>query len=252
MRAWIQVVKMHAYHLTVLFMISASVSACGRTSRVPGDVVEIIRAIDANDIPKLTALLDRGATPTPKDSPLSVLHAAITQFRDGKLICDDTALQLLLDHGADPNFVDQDSGASALEDALAMGDVRCAALLKQAGANVRAHGHSTQSALQFAVKGAVRTADTRILKLVLSWDIDPNISSGGRVSTALHEAAWANPAQADAAGAVITELLRSGADPCIADSEGNTALDIARNLKRSASIQRLLADAMRECAGRRG
>lgn len=77
--------------------------------------------------------------------------------------------------------------------------------------------------------------------------VDPNVSSGGRVSTGLHEAAWTNPAQADAAADVIAELLRSGADPCIADSEENTALDIAINLKRPPSIQNLLSDAIREC-----
>jgi ankyrin repeat protein len=126
-----------------------------------------------------------------------------------------------------------------------MGDVECARLLKEAGADVNQHGQSGQSILQFAVKGALRTGNTNILKLVLSWGVDPNVLSGGRGFTALHEAAWAMPGQ-DVVP-VVEELLRSGADPCIANSSGDTALDLATYLTRSAALQRLLTEAMRKC-----
>ena len=135
---------------------------------VPADVISLIHAIDEGDRAKLKMLLDAGAAPTPHDSPLSPIHAAITHFQGGKVECDSEALTLLLDHKADPNFVEPDSGFSPREDALSMGDMLCAAKLKKAGANLYQHGQSGQSALQFAVKGAVRTGDTSILKLVLS------------------------------------------------------------------------------------
>lgn len=232
-------------------------SGCGRTENagitdvmiqaenVPQDVIEIIRAIDAGDMPRLRRLLERGAVPTPTGSALSPIHAAITHFRDGQLICDSTALKLLLDHGADPDFVDQDSGFSPLEDTLAMGDMTCASLLKEAGADVNKRGLSGQSILQFAVKGAIRVGDMRILKLVFSWGVDPNVLGRSRAWTALHEAVASNPGQDSAP--VVAELLRSGVDPCIADSDGETPLDAAINLNRSSSVQRLLTDAMHAC-----
>lgn len=213
----------------------------------PRDVVAIVRAIDAGDVTSLRDLLERGATPTPPGSPLSPLHAAITHFRDGKLVCDYEALKLLLDHHADPNFVDRDSGFSALEDALYMGDIPCASLLKERGASVDRHGHSGQSILQFAVKGAVRTDSVEILRLVLSWGVDPNVLSSTESFTALHIAAWTNPGQAAEAEAVIAELLRAGTDPCIVNGRGQRALDIATNLRRAAPIQKLLAEATQAC-----
>ncbi len=263
MRSWAEVVKTSAHRpLAPLLTLGFLMSACGRSegqgdldrvnqaTQVPQDVIEIIRAIDAGDIPKLTDLLDRGATPTPDGSPLSPIHAAITHFEDGQLVCDSTALKLLLDHKADPNFVDQESGFSALENALALGDMRCASLLKEAGASIERHGNSGQSILQFAVKGAVHTGDIGILNLVLSWGVAPNVRSSRRGFTALHEAAWPSPGRAGAAEPIVAHLLRSGTDPCIADSDGNTALEIAKSLGGSAAVQKLLADAMRECARR--
>lgn len=257
MRSQGEFVRLWAHSTSVLLTIGLILSGCGRvqssqvtdtmsqSQKVPGSVIEIIRAIDTADISKLKSVLEGGANPTPEGSPLSPIHAAITHLREGRLVCDLTALKLLLDHGASPDFIDQHSGFSPLEDALAMGDDECARLLKEAGASIHRHGLSGQTLLQFAVKGAIRTGNTNILKLVLSWGVDPNVLSSGRANTALHEAAWANSAQ-DAAP-IVAELLRNGADPCISDSEGDTALDLARYLNRSADIQKLLSDAMSNC-----
>jgi ankyrin repeat protein len=260
MRSRWKLVSTRANSILALPLLVLFLPGCGRSaspgitdslnqgSTVPQSVKDIIHAIDAGDIPKLKSLLEGGAIPTPKGSPLSPLHAAATHLREGQLVCDSSALQLLLEHGADPNFVDQYSGFSALEDVLAMGDVECARLLKDADADVDQRGKSGQSILQFAVKGAIRTGNTSILKLVLSWGVDPNVLSGGRANTALHEAVWATPGQEVAP--VVEELLRSGANPCIADSAGDTAFDLATYLKRSTAVKKLLAEAMRECPGK--
>lgn len=249
-----------AQPIPTLLALGLLVLGCGRSespggthsldqaSTVPQGVIDIIHAIDAGDNSKLQSLLDGGAIPTPKESPLSPIHAAVTHLREGQLVCDSAALKLLLEHGADPNFVDRDSGFSPLEDVLAMGDVECARLLKDAGADVNQRGKSGQSILQFAVKGAVRSGNTNILRLVFSWGVDPNVLSGGRANTALHEAVWATPGQ-DVVP-VVEELLRSGANPCIADSAGDTALDLATYLKRATAVQELLAEAMRKCPGK--
>ncbi len=254
--------------ITLLLALGICLSGCGWITPappVPKDVLDIIHAVDAGDHAELERLLKAGATPTPAGSPLSPLHAAATHFGDGKLGCDSAALKLLLDHGADPNFVDPDSGESPLEEVLSFGDVGCARLLKAAGANINRHGKSGQSMLVFAVKGAVHVSDTSVVRLVLSWGANPNALDGdGTAYTALHEAANTTPGQD--AGPVTIELLQAGADPCIVDRAGatawdyvtgfkkviteipgQTALEIATNLEQKTSVQKFLTDAMSRC-----
>ncbi len=212
---------------------------------VPNDVIEIIHAIDMGDEARLRTLLENGAIPTPAASPLSPIHAAITHFSDGKLVCDTKTIRLLLDHGANPNFIDRDSGFAPLEEALSMGEMECITLLRTAGASIDTHGESGQSLMQFAVKGVERSGDKALLQLVMSWGVSVNVR--GRTFTALHEAAWINTPQI--AEYVVAELLRLGADPCI-DSDGQTPLDIAISLKRPANVQFQLRSAMTACPKR--
>lgn len=226
--------------------IAAAVSPA---TRVPQDVISIIHAIDAGDRSELRHLLEAGAMPTPEGSPLSPLRAAITHFRDGALVCDPTALKLMLDHGADPNFVDAYSGFAPLESALSIGDIECAGLLKAAGADVNRHGTSGQTMLDFAVKGVLRTGDTGVVKLVFSWGVNPNVRGAHKYAgTGLHEAVGSNWGAVDE-GPLIAELLRSGTDPCFVDAGGSTALDLAIERKRPA-IESMLAEAMRTCPKR--
>lgn len=238
--------------LTIVLIAAMCVLAgCGKPARaaVPKDVVEIINAIDVGDQARLRALLENGAVPTPDGSPLSPIHAAITHFSNGKLVCDTDAMRLLLDHGANPNFIDQYSGFAPLEGALFMGDMECIRLLRNAGASIDTHGKSGQSLMEFAVKGAERSGDVAILQLVTSWGISINVSStGGRTFTALHQAAWINTPQI--ADSIVAELLRLGADPCIPASDGQTPLDMAINLKRSPKVQARLRSAMTACSQR--
>jgi hypothetical protein len=228
---------------------------CSGCSEVPGsdvpqDVVQIIIAIDNSDVAGLRTLLENGAIPTPDGSPISPIRAATTHFENGKLVCDSEAMKLLLDHGANPNFIDQYSGFAPLEEALAMGDRECIMLLRNAGASIDTHGASGQSLLQFAVKGVERTGDITLLGLVVSWGVSPNVGvddADGSSFTALHEAAWMiTPKLQDA---VVAELLGLGTDPCIRN-RGQTALDVAENLKRSPNSQALLRAAMKSCPPR--
>ncbi len=217
---------------------------------VQKDVIEIVNAIDTGDLGHLQTLLENGAVPTPVGSPLSPIHAAITNYADGRLHCDTKALRLLLDHGANPNFIDQDSGFAPLEEALSMGEMECITMLKAAGASINTHGKSGQSLMQFAVKGAERSGDITLLRLVMSWGVSVNVMSTGRgrTFTGLNEAAWINTPQV--AESVVAELLRLGADPCIPASDGQTPLDMAMNLKRSAKVQAQLRSAMTACPKR--
>ena len=146
-----------------------------------------------------------------------------------------------------------------------MGEIKCAKLLKNAGADLDVHGKSGQSMLVFAVKGVVRTGDIEVLNLALSWGLNPNVlDANGSAYSPLHEAAWQMPGHD--ARPIIVELLRSGADPCIVNKHGATAWDIAHmvtgslatipgqtkakitsGLERSAAVEKLLADAMTAC-----
>jgi len=216
----------------------------------PAGIVQIISAIDGGDTEALSRLLDGGAKPTPPGSRLSALHAAIMHFRRNELGCDSVALKLLLSHGADPNFVDDWSGFAPMEDALAMGDMGCATLLKNAGAKMTTHGKSGQSMLQFAVKGAVRARNPDIIRQVVAWGVDPNVLSKDVGFTALHEAVWQTPGQP--VEPVIVALLRAGTDPCIVNGRGQTALQIAVNIKREEAIQKLLRDRMKSCLAKGG
>jgi ankyrin repeat protein len=155
-------------------------------------------------------------------------------------------MRLLLDHGANPNFIDPYSGFAPLEEALSMGEMECIMLLRAAGASIDTHGESGQSLMQFAVKGAVRSGDIALLQLVTSWGVSVNVmSSGRRTFTALNEAAWINTPRV--AESVVAELLRLGADPCIPASDGQTPLDMAIGLKRSPKVQVQLRSAMTAC-----
>ena len=214
-------------------------SACGKSGgvemgsmsnpgQVPQEVVRIISAIDMGDMQALRDLLQSGANATPPGSPLSPIHAAITHFDKGQLICDSAALNLLLEHGADPNFIDQYSKFSPIEDALAMGDMNCAELLRDAGARLDKPGLTGQSIMGFAVKGAIRTKNLGILRHVPSWGVDPNVTAGASGQTALFDAA-ATPGGEFA----FRELIKVGVDPCIRDSTGMLASNRAQNLARS-------------------
>jgi ankyrin repeat protein len=213
--------------------------------RAPDDVVSLVNAIDRNDMRELETLLESGARATPPGSPLSPIHAAITHFSNGRLFCNMAALDLLLKHGADPNFIDNYTGFAPLEEALAMGDLDCARSLRKAGSDPNIRGRSGQSILQFAVKGAVRTNDTALLGMVLDWGVDRNVLSYPVRWTALHVAAAIPNAEF-----VVADLLARGVDPCIKDQYGITARDVAAVTRNPSKEKLRMLDGAGKCKWR--
>ncbi|HEX7238248.1 MAG TPA: ankyrin repeat domain-containing protein [Gammaproteobacteria bacterium] len=209
----------------------------------------LIHAIDDGDLAELRALLESGIEPTPSDALLSPLHAAITHFADGQLDCHAAAVELLLSHGADANFLDPYSEFLPMEEALAMGSVRCAELLRDAGASVAAIGPRGQTMLDYAVQGAMRKRDETILKLVLSWGVDPNVrgplGNGERRWTALFETT--SRANGGVGAAAADVLLKAGTDPCYRDENGDSALDQASRFSQDTELIELLRRAMTTC-----
>ena len=74
------------------------------------------------------------------------LHVACGRFLDHGIV------QLLLDHGADPNVVDED-GMTPLHAACIIGNVETASYLIKSGANVNSISSQRQNALHFAIRG---------------------------------------------------------------------------------------------------
>jgi hypothetical protein len=212
-------------------------------------IVAVINSIDSGDRAELKGLLESGIQPTPPGAPLSTLHAAITHFGDGRFECDAGAVELLLVHGADANFLDPGSNFLPLEEALAMGSVRCAELLRDAGARIDQMGPRGQSMLDYAVKGAMKNQDATILRLALSWGIDPNVlgapGSSGQRWTALFETT--SPANGRGGVRVAQELLRAGTNPCYRDEDGVSALDEALRYGGGSDLVDLLRGEMRKC-----
>lgn len=200
----------------------------------------LLDAVGRRDIARVRALLESGADPDANGVARSPLVTAITDLdaKDKRLVCNIEMVRLLLDNGADPNRRDPSVDTKPLNKALELGELECAALLRERGASVDGVDPSGRTLLHSAVEGAVLRDDMTIIDVPLSWGVDPNVRST-MGSTALTTAVWLNSADA------VRVLLERGADPCIPDSRGEDRipLNIALNLKRSADLVKLLEQA---------
>lgn len=153
-------------------------------------VTPLLHAVATLNEATVAQLLAAGAKPDDPAAARSPLVQAITSFDGKKLYCHDGIVRLLLAHGADPNRPDPKIGIKPLQQALAIGDVGCAIILRQAGASLK-DSNSYYTVMIAATDGAILTHNFAIVDLVLSWGVDANLtySTGW---TALHEAAASN------------------------------------------------------------
>jgi ankyrin repeat protein len=200
----------------------------------------LLDAVGSRDIARVRALLEGGADPDAKGVARSPLVTAITELdaKNRRLVCNVEMVRLLLDHGADPNRRDPSVDTRPLNKALELGELGCAALLRDRGASIDGLDPGGRTLLDSAVAGAVLRKDMSIIDVPLHWGVDPNVRSTIG-STALTTAVWLNSADA------VRILLARGVDPCIPDSrsEDRIPLNIARNLKSSAEVVELLEQA---------
>ncbi len=142
--------KYLAYH-AVMKLVWIPAAALLLASCAPSNppFTPLIHATRAGDLASMAALLDRGANP---DEPAGVnrwppIHHAVHKHQRA-------ALALLLERGADPNAAPP-NGYTALMMAGGYGDLESARVLLSHGADARRRTRNAQSALHFAVGGAL-------------------------------------------------------------------------------------------------
>jgi len=158
-------------------------------------------------IDKVRELLEKGANPNVKQGSLSALH--MIAMADESICAG--ILELLLEHGADPNVRDS-VGATPLHDATLSGKVNAVRSLLMHGADVN-----------------VKTTGAIVVMEDYAGIFTESTYSG---VTPLHLAAYKGYAE------IAKILLEWGADPNVRDNEGLTHLEIAkiRNDKKTAKI----------------
>eukprot|EP01063_Lacrimia_lanifica_P002215 TRINITY_DN11152_c0_g1_i1.p1 TRINITY_DN11152_c0_g1~~TRINITY_DN11152_c0_g1_i1.p1 ORF type:complete len:472 (+),score=148.07 TRINITY_DN11152_c0_g1_i1:172-1587(+) len=147
------------------------------------------------------------------------ITALVAASRCGRLeIC-----RRLLAHNANPNAFDINR-YTPLSYAAKRGDTALAVQLINAGADADGAPPPGQQceAVRPPLLWAVRTANAKLVSILLEGGADPNYSPLG--FTALHAAMFAR----DNAVLVVQALLDHGADPSVVDSSGVSALTYAR------------------------
>lgn len=160
----------------------------------------LLRLLEAHDLDQIRHILAVWRT-TPDEWGIALCEAAAANQAE--------AVELLLEHGADVNFVGEDDH-SPVERAAANGHVAMAAALRARGAVARScyPGHLGQSLLRATGQ------DTPAFDLLLSLNPDVDYQLDEEGSTPLMRAAEAsNPEQ-------VARLLKCGADPTITGYDG--------------------------------
>ena len=185
----------------------------------------------------------------------------------------DTAVEFLLDRGADPNIAERHFGWSPLHRAAEKGSLVSVAVLLGRGADLHARGGHGDTALHLASQFASGTEGLETVRLLLDWgaELDARNDFGetplfGSVdsyvdghpattalllergadvmardiegSTTLHRAASSSKAFPE----VVELLLASGADARVENSKGLTPLDMAQRHGAGPEIVWLLVD----------
>ncbi len=192
-------------------------------ARVPRPMTPLLSAVSAGDVEKVRQLLESGSNPDDPTAAMSPLVLA-TMSRGGyKSGCKLPIVQLLLKHGANPNRPDTVLGTLPLLQAFGIGDMKCAEIIRAAGAPADTRGAGGENILHNAVRAAATSGDMSPIDVALSWGIakDIQLQDG---STALHEAVR------HGSDKTVKALLDRGVNPCIKNLIGQTPLDEAVNL----------------------
>ncbi len=197
----------------------ADVNAYGGTYGSP-----IMAAVDESMQINVEILVKHGANVSVKD--VRDVHAPLLVMA-GQSLSKDT-LELLLDHGADIEAVD-DEGTTVLIAAADSGDKQSLEMLLARGANI----HAVSTTLGTALSAAAYEGDEECLRVLLAHGGDPSQDCGER-GTALQAAADA--ADLDC----INMLLEAGVDVNKGDAKNGYPLQASASSGNTTCLQRLL------------
>ena len=193
-----------------------------------------------------------GAKPNPSNIYGRVTALHVAAFRNNF-----EAMKLLLEAGADVNARTQlpkpNGGATALYFAVrglqiyaASASPKLVPLLLEAGADVTLKvtvdvgdglGLNFESVLGYYI-GRVRAANAEVVKILLDAGADPNCQDTYFGQAPLH-----NVVDSDEGVKIGKLLLEYGADPLLTDKDGETPLDIVKELSKDQDLIDLLTEA---------
>jgi ankyrin repeat protein len=206
------------------------------------------RFITTADLSLLRELLKFGADPNASDN--STVRSECVAFTDTdhattvletqSEVGNTEVVRLLLKNGA------KTDRPSALILAIGLGDVDTARVLIENGADVRARAKDGATLLHLAV--TEYDQDAAMLDLLVNNGIDINSKATGVDMNGQNKAGWTPLMYAAGYGCFknVPYLLRHGADPLARDTQGVTALELARtwgDSKQKRLAVRLLNEA---------
>ncbi len=204
----------------VLFFIQRGPAIEGSKDRVPPAAVALSTAVGQNDMEAVKEMIDRGID----------VNSRMKDTRQTPLMGAESAemVSLLLKAGGDPRLVDS-QGATALHYAVLKERAPAMILfLLSAGANVNAvEPGGGETPFLWAKQwffGMDAIMGQRVLALLLQKGADINAKDKFG-DTLLHIAVM------NGKGQLVKFLLDKGADASLANTEGRTPLDTARDLK---------------------
>jgi hypothetical protein len=194
----------------------------------------LLRAVHAGDEHRVRTALDHG------DPADAALLEAVTHGRGRESGCNLDIVKLLLGHGADPRRADPASGRLPLLAAFEIGDLACAAALRDAGAPVDSRDRNGRTLLHAAVGAALTSGDAAPIDTALAWGVEKNAQANNGY-TALHELVWDSAQESPYATLIARGLLDKGVDPCLKNAAGQTAVSMANVLHRNPLLIKIIA-----------
>ncbi|WP_308910726.1 ankyrin repeat domain-containing protein [Pseudokordiimonas caeni] len=147
----------------VLFM---SLFAANQAAHAMSDQFELLKAVESNDIAKLTELLNKGVSPNTRQRT-SGQPAILIAARKGNMVI----MKMLLDHQANPDMTDRGGSETALMVRATTGDAEGIKMLLDAGADI----NRTDASLETALTKAVRNRQFRAAQILIANNANPNV-----------------------------------------------------------------------------
>lgn len=199
--------------ITSVFLASLA-SAPGA---IAGDLHDAVRA---NDLERLTLLLDAGQAVDETDFMLgTALHVAVAQ---GSV----ASARILLSHGADLEAPSEDRGARALHLAANFDDVEMVNFLLDAGADIEALDQKGQTPLLLAAA----TNSLEVVKVLVDRGADKEARESEKGMTPLMRASRLGFME------VAVVLVENGAEVNALDSDGRSPLKLAATRNSYVSV----------------